>query len=76
MSFNPGLMCLNLLICAKNMESILPTQITVLICGNCFNPVILSQPFKSLLFSGITINSSGQEHEGEFVTDVSTLFTG
>lgn len=29
MSFNPGLMCLNLLICEKSMESILATQITV-----------------------------------------------
>lgn len=57
------------------MESILPMQITVLICGNGFNPVTPSQPFKSLLFLRITINSSVQQHEGEFVTDVSTLFT-
>lgn len=58
-SFNPGLMCLNLPIHTKNLESILPTQITVNTWQH-FNPVTLPQPFESSLFSGMITNTSAQ----------------
>lgn len=68
-SFNPGVMCLNLLICAKNTESILPAQITALTRGNRFNPPTPSRPFKSFLlrndykqFRALTCQLCSQTH--------------